>query len=89
MKKLIAKIILIGIVCGLVMTGLTMLLGCVAFYVVQMTQLTLCIHFMEWTALVALSVGIFTAASWYLYILFVVNKSFFQMLTNMKLKEKK
>lgn len=79
MKNLIVKIILIGIVCGLVMTGLVMLLGCVAFYIARLAQISLSVYFMEIAAFIALSTGILTAVSWYSYLFIIVKRYFFKI----------
>ena len=84
MKNLLFNVFLIGLIIGALASGLTMLFGIIAYYILKAALIILPGTFMEQVALVAVLTGLFCAVSWYGYILFTARKYFFEFLSKKK-----
>lgn len=86
MKNLLFNVFFIGLIIGALASGLTMIFGIIAYYVLKAALIILPGTFMEQVALVAVFAGLFCSLSWYGYILFTARKYFFEFLSEKKKK---
>ena len=76
MNKLLFKIILIGILLGVIATSITMFFGIAIYYGLEALELFLSVYFLNYAAWTALAIGVTCTLAWYIYMLIVARQFF-------------
>ena len=89
MKKLVLKVVLLGLLFGLIGTLASMLFGLSIYYALPVDIAERIPEFLPMLSRISLGVGLILAVGWYLYVLLVTTKFFFRILEQITGKKEK
>lgn len=89
MNNFMGKIVLMGLVFGVLASAVSMLLGFMVYYVISSIELFLTAHFLTYAAWISLGIGLLCTFGWYTYILLLARRYFIWIMEDFLAKFKK